>query len=353
MKLYPNISAFFCIWFICIMVISFFGFNNFPHSENFKLDFIANLANWDGGHFLSIAEHGYIEKYQYAFFPLYPLLIHLVNNITHNYLTAALIISISFAFLIIHLLYGLVSLDFDKKIAQKVILSLLLFPTSFYLVTVYSESLFLFFTLAAFFSIRKNSLVLATIFAALASGTRLIGLAVGIGLLVEILTTGGFSRKNWYVVFSFSGFLIYCIYLYKIMGDPFYFLTAEQHWQRSLTIPVFGFWETIKSLSQSGFIANHFNVFLDLIFAVFGTGVVLRTFRFLPPSYSVYSLISILLPLFTPTLSSMPRFLLPIFPIFILLAFIKKDYLTFAYQLISILLLSAFAILFINGYWVS
>lgn len=353
MKLYSNITYFFLIWLVSILVIFYFGFANFPHSPQFNNDFLKSFANWDGGHFLSIAQYGYLEKYQFAFFPLYPLLINIISNLTHNYLYSALIISLSCAFLTIQLLFHLVSLNFDKKIAQKVILSLLIFPTSFYLLTVYSESLFLFLTMGTFLSIKKNNLFLATIFAGLASGTRLIGLAVAVGLLVEVLTTTGLNRKNWFVIFSFSGFILYTFFLYRQTGDLFYFLIAEQHWQRSLTIPVYGFWETIKSLSQNGFIQNHFNGFLDLAFAIFGLGLAIRTFRFLPPSYSIYSLLSVLIPLFTPTLSSMPRFLLPIFPIFIMLALVKKDYFSFAYHLISIMLLGAFAILFINGYWVA
>ncbi len=353
MKLYSKLTILFLVWVVSIIFILFFGFTIFPHADHISNVFWGNLGNWDGGHFLSIAEHGYIEKYQYAFFPLYPLLISLINNFIHDYLIAALIISITCSYLTIHLLYSLVSLDFDKKIAQKVILFLLIFPTSFYLLTGYSESLFLFLTIGTYFFARKKKLLTATVLASLATATRLVGLAVAVGLLVEVLTTTGLNRKNWYVVFSFLGFGIYCLYLYKTIGDPFYFLVAEQHWQRNIVVPVFGFWETIKSLSQPAFITEHFNVFLDLVFAIFGTGFVIRTFRFLPPSYSVYSLISILIPLFTPTLSSMPRFLLPIFPIFILVALIKKDYLNFAYELVSIMLLSAFAILFINGYWVT
>ena len=353
MKLYSNITILFLVWITSIIFILFFGFSTLPHTGHLSNIFWRNLGNWDGGHFLSIAQHGYIEKYQYAFFPLYPLLINWMSNITHDYLVAALIISITCVFLTVHLLYGLVSLDFDRKIAQKVILFILIFPTSFYLLTAYSESLFLFLTVSTYFFARKKKLLLATILASLATATRLVGLAVAIGLLIEVLTTTGLNRRNWYVLFSFSGFLIYSLYLYKIIGDPFYFLVAEQHWQRNIAIPIFGFWETIKSLSRSGFITNHFNAFLDLCFAIFGTGFVIRTFRFLPPSYSIYSLISVLIPLFTPTLSSMPRFILPIFPIFILVALIKKDYLIFAYQLILIMLLGAFAILFINGYWVS
>ncbi len=209
MKLYPKISVFFFSWFICVIVIFFFGFTNFPHAENFKTDFLKNLANWDGGHFLSIAEHGYIEKYQYAFFPLYPLLINIVSNLTHDYLIAGLIISLTCAFLTIHLFYGLVSLDFEKKFAQKTVFSLLIFPTSFYLLAVYSESLFLFLTVATFLSIRKKNLFLATMFASLASGTRLIGLTVGVGLIIEVLTTTGLNNSDWNVVFSFFGFLVY------------------------------------------------------------------------------------------------------------------------------------------------
>lgn len=345
MKLYPNVTIIFCIWAISVLTIFFFGFSNFPHSDKFSNNFWENLANWDGGHYLGIAEHGYQEKYQYAFFPLYPLLIKAVSSLTQNYLAASLLISIVSSFLAIHLLFSLIRLDFDKKIARDAVLVLAMFPTSFYFLTAYSEGLFLLLSLATFLFLRKNNLVLATMAAALASATRVVGVAVVLALMMEVWTKQGINKSNWYILLAPAGLIIYSWYLFNQTGDPFYFTVAQLHWQRILTPPLVSFWETLRSLD--------FNAFLDLLFTVFGLGMILRAFRFLPLTYAVYGLISILLPLATSSLSSMPRFLLPIFPIFILIAAVKKQHVFFAYQIISLMLLSAFAILFINGYWVS
>lgn len=353
MKLYTNVNFNFAIWAVAILTIFFFGFSSFPHSGKFESSFLENLTNWDGGHFVGIAKFGYTEDFQYAFFPLYPIVIRGVNQFIQNYTLSSVLISAFSAFLAVNILYRLVSMDFNKKIAEGSVFWLLLFPTSFYFLTAYSEGLFFLFVVSTFLFLRKGNLFLATVFAIFASATRMAGLAVVLALLIEVLQTQRISRKNWYVLLSPLGFLIYCFYLFGQTGDPFYFLTAELHWQRDVTVPTVSFWETLKSLSQPSFISENFNSFLDLIFAIFGVGLGIRAFRFLPVSYSVYSMVSVLLPLFTPTLSSMPRFLLPVFPIFILLALTGKKSLIFGYQLISIMLLSAFAILFISGYWVS
>lgn len=353
MKLYPHISIYFFIWVLIILFISFVGFLTLPHSGNFSNDFTESLGNWDGGHFLGIAEFGYSQNFQYAFFPLYPILIKIVNEIIQNYLISALLISFLSTLLGLNILYKLIQLDFDKNFAQKVILGLLFFPTSFYFLTAYSEGLFFLLVVLSFYFLRTKKLIWAVIFASFASATRLVGLVLVLAILVEVLTTSGINKKNWFVIFAPFGFFIYCWFLLNQTGDPFYFLFAETHWQRNITIPTVSFWETLKSLSQANFVTTHINSFLDLIFAILGLGFALRSFRFLPNSYSIYFLGSVLLPLFTPTLSSMPRFLLPIFPLFILLALNKNKYFNFGYQLISILLLSVFSILFINGYWVS
>lgn len=353
MKLYPNITIIFSIWLISILFMAYFGFSTLPHSGKFSNNFWQSLGNWDGGHYLGIAEKGYTEKFQYAFFPLYPLAIKALNQLTQNYLAAAILISVTTSFLGLHLLYRLVAIDFNKKIAEKVILTLLFFPTAFFFLTAYSEGLFFLLSMATFYFLRQNKLFLATLMAVLASATRPVGLAVVAGLLIEIWTRRGFNRKNWYFIFAPLGFVIYCIFLYRQTGDPFYFITAEGHWQRLLAVPGVGFWETLRQISSVGFVTSNFNLVLDLIFAIFGVGFAIRSFRFLPPSLTSYSLFSIAIPLFTPTLSSMPRFLLPVFPIFILMALIKNRYVQLTFQIIGISLLSIFVVLFINGYWVS
>lgn len=353
MKLYPNISLFFIIWLISILIIALLSFETLPHSGKFGNDFFISLTNWDGGHYLGIAQKGYSQKFQYAFFPLYPLMIKAVSSLIGNYQVAAILISVVATYFGLHLLYKLILDYFDKKIAEKAIWILLFFPASFFFITAYSEGLFFFLSVLTFYLLFKKKLFWAMLVASLASATRLTGLALIAGIWIESFTTNGFNKKNWYIIFAPLGFFIYCFFLFKQTGDPFYFLTAEEHWQRSLAIPGVGFWETIKEIFSRGFINLNFNIILDLLFAIFGVGYAIRSFRFLPTSLSVYSLLAVGIPLFTPTLTSMPRFLLIVFPLFILIALMKNRYLQFAWQLFSTLLLAIFTALFITGYWVS
>lgn len=294
---------------------------------------------------MGIAQFGYSEKFQYAFFPLYPLLIKGVNLILQNYLLSGVLISILSAFFALHLLYKLVADDFDKKVAEKVILLLLFFPTSFYFLTVYSEGLFLLMVVAAFYFLRQKRLLLATGLAALASATRLSGLAIVAALVVEVLLKEGLNRKNWYIMLSPLGFIIYSWYLWGQTGDPFYFISAQSYWHNFISLPGLNFFWTLGSLTP--------NKFLDLVFAAFGLGMAMRAVRFLPLPYSVYAFVSLLIPLFTASLTSMPRFLSVVFPIFILLALMKNKYLILTYQMICLMLLSLFIVLFVNGYWIS
>lgn len=351
MKIYSNLTKIFIIWAVAVLIVSFYSFSTLPHSNKFEYNFWQSFANWDGGHYLGIAKAGYSQSFQYAFFPLYPLTIKALTFVTGNYLLSAILISLVSTFLGLNILYKLVSLNFNKKIAEKVIITLLFFPTSFFLIIAYSEGLFFLLSIYAFYFLRQNKLFWATVAAALASATRLVGLAVVLGLFVEVWSIQKFSRKNWYLIFAPLGFLIYCVFVYLQTGDPFYFLTAENHWQRTLTTPGIGFWESLKILAGGNL--TQINILFDLIFAIFGVGFAIRAFRFLPSSFAFYSLLSIGIPLLTPTLSSMPRFLLPVFPIFILMALIKNPYVQLIFQVLGILLLATFVGLFVNGYWVS
>lgn len=353
MKLYPNVSFIFIVWVVAILTIFYFGFSQLPHSGLFPNDFIKSFANWDGGHYLGIAKNGYTNS-QFVFFPLYPLLINLVSRVTGNFLSAGLIISLISIFLAVNLLYSLVKLDFGKQYANRTLLVLLFFPLSFHFLTVYTESLFLFLVVTTFIFARRNSYLLATLTAALASATRLSGLAVVISLIFQVWLVEGFNRKNWVVILAPLGFILYCIYLFIQTGDFFYFVSAEKHfWQTGLVLPGSAVVHSFKQLVTPNFIVNNFRNLFDFLFVTFGIFMVWKSMRSLRLDLAIYSMISLVLPLFSPTIVAIPRYLLTIFPIFIMLGFYKNQYVILFYQMISLMLLSVYAILFINGYWVS
>lgn len=354
MKLYTNITIIFSLWVLAIVTTAFLGFSMLPKSSFFHGNFLQAFANWDGGHYLSIAEHGYTIKYQYVFFPLYPILINIVSKLTSDYLLAGVLISAVCSFLAVNLLFKLISLDYGKPIAQRALLALLIFPLSFHFLTVYAESLFLLLVVCTFLFLRKKKYFWATVFAALASATRLAGLAVVASLILSVYFTEGINKKNWYIIFAPLGFLLYCLYLYNQTGDPFYFISAQSHfWNGGLVIPGSAVLFTIKQVLQPGFIFNNFRVLLDLLFALFAVITVWRVTRKLSLDYAIYSIISLGLVLFSPTIVALPRYLITIFPIFIILSLQRNYYLSIAYQFICLMLLSVYVILFINGYWVS
>lgn len=353
MKLYPSISIYIGIWILSILIIAYFSFSFFPRTDLFAHNFLNNLANWDGGHYLGIAEHGY-SKNQYVFFPLYPVLINLLSRISGNFLSSGLTISFFSIFLSANLMYKLVSIDLGKDKALKSLIALLIFPLSFHFLTVYTESLFLLLSVATFFFARNKEYFSATICAGLASATRLSGLATVLALILPIYLTEGINKKNWIVIFAPFGFIAYCIYLYSATGDPFYFIKAESaFWNGGLVIPGSALLFSLKQLLTPGFITNNFRVLLDFLFVLLGMFGVWQVYKKLSLDYAIFSFVSFILPMFSPTIVAMPRYILTIFPIFIALSFYKNQYLVFFYQTISLMLLSLYIFLFLNGYWVS
>jgi len=151
-----------------------------PFLKNFL---IYPWANFDGVRYLSIAGRGYISEA--AFFPLYPILIRFFSGIfgtgaTFGFIQfiSGLLISNIFFLLSLIIFYKLIRLDFSKKIAKKTILKLLIFPTSFFFASIYSESLFLFLTLLSFYFARKGKWISASISAFFLSVTRLVGVLI-------------------------------------------------------------------------------------------------------------------------------------------------------------------------------
>ncbi|NMB56465.1 hypothetical protein GYA19_00830, partial [Candidatus Beckwithbacteria bacterium] len=136
---------------------AFFGAQNYlqfepryPYTREllllFKYPILWSWASFDGVHYLSLAEKGYSFLYSQAFFPVYFLFIRFVNFFIHNYLLSGLLISHLGFILSLVMFYKLIRLDFDEKVARWSMLFMTFFPSSFYFLSVYTESLYLFLT---------------------------------------------------------------------------------------------------------------------------------------------------------------------------------------------------------------
>lgn len=342
------IFSFFIIWLMSIFLVSLMAYQLFPKVIVGK-SYLDSLTNWDGGHFLGIAENGYKYSFQYAFFPFYPELINLAaNGLRINFIFAALFLNLISLIIGIYFFIKLLHLDFEDDQVQKIILAILVFPTSFFLLVPYSESLFFCLTILTIYFGRKNKYILATLFGILVSATRLVGLVTILALWLEIYQAK--SKQKFLTILTPIGFLAYSYYLNLQTGNYLYFLEAEKYWHRNLVFPGVGLYQTFIQLLNQQFVGDIF-LLLEFLFVIMSIGLLIYFRNKIRSSYLVFTVCSLLLFLTTDSLVSSLRFLLVIFPIYIILGSLKNNLVQIGYSFVSILLLGIFITLFINGYW--
>jgi len=321
-------------------------------------------ANFDGVHYLSIAQYGY-RQFQQAFFPLYPLLIRWLTVLTKNYLFSGLLISHLSFVTALFLFYKLIKLDFTEKTARRSLFYLLLFPTSFYFGSVYTESLFLVLVLGSFYAARKKYWLVAGVLGAMASATRVVGLFLFPALLAEWWQQWREIKSGKIVsllslLLITSGILVYMSYLKKTVGDALYFIHVQPffgaHRSGSKIILLYQvFWRYLKMILTTKADVLYFSVWLELIVSLLFLFLLIEVYRRLRRSYFIFMLFCYLAPTLTGTFSSMPRYVLVLFPGFILLALLAEKYrwLRIVYPIVAVILSIASAILFTRGYWVA
>jgi len=330
-----------------------------PYLTNPELYF---RGNFDGIHYINIARRG-IGLYEEAFFPLYPNLIRLIFPLFHNntVFTGSLISTISFLIGLIFLV-KIVKLDFDQPVAFWTIVALLAFPTSFFFTSVYTEGLFFCLSVAAFYFARTNRWWLAAVFVAMATYTRLVGVFLIPALFLERFSENKRVYLKSLIPFLIMplGLLIYMNYLEDLKNDPLAFAHAQEGFAQGRTDKVvlpyqvaFRYVKMLTSISLQNRIYSTlaFESFISLSFIAVG---VIMVFKF-RSSYALYTLSSLILPTLTGTLTSMPRYALLVFPVFIFLGkyLAKSRILRWIYFTGSLVLAVYFLALFSRGYWVA
>lgn len=310
------------------------------------------LLNWDGGHFIGIAENGYKYNFQYAFFPLFPIAIFFISKLLFiKALWAGILINFLAIILAIVLLYKLLVIDYSRKFSLKVILLILSFPLSFFFLLPYSESLFFLLTVASFYFAFKRKYKLACLLAGLSLITRPLGVATVIAVFAEIFIIQKVKTKSFFLLPLFI--LIYSLFLKIQTGDFFYTLTAEKHWQRSLSLPLENIWQNWTTVTSQNLSYLTLPVLTELVAVILSLSLLAWSYRKIKPSFFIYFLISLLLPLSTGKLTSLPRFLVVVFPLFIILGMLLRGYFFKVYLLISVVGLWFALGMFLSGYWVS
>lgn len=318
--------------------------------------------HWDAQHYLHIARTGYAasgeDGFLITFFPLYPALIALFQFIFRDYLWSAFIVS-AIASVALGLLFReLVRLDYAEKIAQMSVLFLFIFPTAYFLHIPYTESLFLALTVGCFLAARKRIWVVAGILGALACLTRINGLVLIPALAFEVWEEYRETEKlngKWLALLLIpAGFSAYLFLNYYITGNPTMFMIYQrEHFNRYLRFPVYGIWETAKSISVRKPSEAMMSGFQEILFVAIGFFGIIAGWRSLRNSYRVWMLLNWLLFVSTAYVFCVPRFTLILFPLFILMAVAAvRNWWTNVFLTVwSILYLALFSTQFVRGWW--
>lgn len=369
-----KLGLIFLSWKLLLLLIFFLSLQ-FPLSgKNFLGGGLQNYlnqtwlfawANFDGEHYLSIAQFGY-RNLEQAFFPIYPLLMRFLANpfginVTSLTITGLLISNASLILSLI-LLVKLLKIDYQKNIVYLTVILLLIYPTAFYFGSLYSESIFLLFSLATFYFARQKKWQLATIFGILASATRVFGFLLLPALFLESWQQKEKFQNYFWIIFIPLGLLAYMYYLYLTVGDPIAFyslqkVVGEQHQSGITLLPqvYFRYLKILFSVDPSNpiystMILEFFTGILFFILPIYGY------FKKVRWSYLFYAFVGFLLPTIQGSFSSVPRYVLVMFPSFLIIALTLNDFpkiVKFLILALSVVALSFETILFLRGFWVA
>ncbi len=323
----------------------------------------APFARWDSVWYLTIARAGYgHEAARTAFFPLYPLLVRWLGYVTGSDLVAGVLISLVAFVAALMLLHRLVALELDGELARLSLWLIAFCPMAYFFSAVYSESLFLALSLGCIWQARNGRWMWAGLLGGLGACSRGSGIALIVPVVLLFLYGPRLDRppihpsagaSRWrrllpryrptpalaWVLLVPAGLAAYVLGLSLSSGHGLTPFGAEHVWFRHFAGPFGGVWDGavaawdgLRQLIHGPPPPVYFtpaggnalavagqNLML-FAFLIVGAVALLGTFRRLPLAYGAYCLVSLALPLSYPVtpqpLSSLPRYEVVLFPLF-------------------------------------
>ncbi len=295
---------------------------------------VANLlARWDTYWYYSIATEGYhwdASRFQHenvVFFPLYPLLMRWIGNAIGGHpLAGGLIVSLaSFAGAIV-LLYRLAAEELGRQYAGPVLLLVATYPFALFYSAVYTESLFLFLTVGAFYAMRRRRFAAAALFGLAAGLTRPNGLWLSFPLLwmafdrrAETLP----GRRRTAVVAALApmaGAAAYSLYLLVRFGDALAWMRGQSAWGLPLALRIGAHDGIVFTRAPSEFYTDVMTWAFNIVAFGWAAASIKPIYRRFGAPYALWVGLNIVPPLLTHLFMSLGRFTAILFPLFWLLA---------------------------------
>jgi hypothetical protein len=292
------------------------------------------LGPWqrfDTLHYLRVAEDGYAAEEDSVFPPLYPAAINLLGRplglllgSNAGNLAAAVIIS-NLAFLAtLVLLYRITEAELDEPTARRSLVYMTIFPTAFFLLAAYTESLFLLLAMGSIWSARRDRFWLAGFLGLIAPLVRLTGWVLVVPLAYEYMARRHFNwrRIDWTglaTLLPLAGTAFFLLYRHLI-GLPSLSTIYSAYWYQETTFPGYDLFTAVQQMVAGG---ASFTLYFDFLCVILLLATTIVALRRLPKIYGLYS-VMLLFFMLLPTsnlkpLYSFSRYSLAFFPTFMLL----------------------------------
>lgn len=301
------------------------------------------FVHGDSGWYEPIARSGYVyyvdSRCNIAFFPAYPLLMRYVGRLfgTHHgaYFLGGVVISWASFVLAMVALYYLARLDLSPARARRAVLFIAVFPFAFFFGIVYTESLFLLFTILAFYGFRTRRWLLGGLCASVAIATRVPGILMWPALAWLAWTHAEPTRRDRGMALAglaiaVGGFAWYCAYIYSLSGNPFEWVATIQKWDYH---PGGAPWTAPARLIGNlltrpyAYLTGEPAALYDTMYGLTGLAFLALTpvvWRRLGAAYGLYMALNLLLPLSSGVFEGMGRYCAILFPAFIWMATIRS-----------------------------
>ena len=358
-ELLPPISIALFSLIFSLLVLPAISLNLFQNPRLIEYGTYEAWNIWDAPHYLDIADNWYVSTGEDAnwivFLPLYPILVAAAEyipflGILHaGYLVSA-VTSIGSAMVF----YKLLRLDESQKTSFMSVTALFLFPTSFFLFLPYPESTFLLLILLSFYNLRKGNFLIGSVFAMLATSSKIAGLALVPVIFVEFVLHHIRFQKPAKLLKAFltlnlpiAGFLFYLLINYQIFGDIFYFQKAQgQNWNTGFYPVIPGFKQAVSFTSDYEFETRMYLGFGQIASFILAFVTVVYSWFSLRKTYFYYSLAFFVIYSSMSFWLSFPRYLLSLFPLFIMLGRFSANWIFMAlWVFFSLILLFVFGII--------
>jgi hypothetical protein len=253
-------------------------------------------------------------------------------------------------------LYRLAEMEWGTAIARRTVVYLALFPSAFFLLAAYAESLFMLCAVAAFYHARRRQWLAAGLWGGCAPLARLPGIAILLPLGWEFARQWWVSRctaskmlaiqtdlsraeagerplashkarllwHGWPLILVVVGGILFPLYAYLVVGSDGLLAPFAIHTQRFMgrfALPWHSLWMAVRALASGSF---RFIEPFDLAFALLFIGLTAVAFFRLPSIYALYMAVMLVGSLTKVSavqpLLSLSRYVLVLFPGFVLLA---------------------------------